>query len=163
MTPRHVAFGSITVMMLAACARAPLTRAAPAARSFLAVTVSDLVASERWYDANLGARRVAFSRAPSGFAESSTVANDYLMVELIHFAAEAPSDTALRDVRAIGLQKAGVWVISAIFDSTLAHLRTMHASFVGSVFSDTVINARSFIVKDNSGTLIQFFTPLSHR
>lgn len=149
--------------MLAACARAPLTRSAPSARSFLAVTVSDLEASERWYDAYLGARRVAFSRAPSGFAESSTVANEYLMVELIHFSAKAPSDTALRDVRAVGLQKAGAWVRSATFDSTLAHLRTMHASFVGSAFSDTLINARSFIVKDNSGTLIQFFTPLARQ
>lgn len=149
--------------MLTACARVPLTTSAPSARSFLAVTVSNLEASERWYEANLGARRVAFSRAPSGFAESSTVANDYLMVELIHFAARAPSDTALRDVRAVGLQKAGAWVSSATFDSTLTHLRTMHAAFVGSVFSDTVINARSFIVKDNSGTLIQFFTSLSRR
>ena len=33
-------------------------------------------------------------------------------------------------------------------------------AFVGGVFSDSATNARSFIVKDNSGVLIQFFTPI---
>ena len=129
-------------------------------QSFIAVTVADLDASVRWYETYLGAHRVAASRAPSGFAENVTVANDYLMAELIHFAAKAPTDTAIRDPRAVGLQKAGAWVTGATFDSTLEHLQRLQARFVGGVFSDSGTNARSFIVKDNSGVLIQFFTSI---
>lgn len=128
--------------------------------TFFAITVADLDASVRWYETYLGARRVAASRAPSGFAENATVANDYFMAELIHFAARAPSDTAIRDPRAVGLQKAGMWVDAATFDSTLARLRRLNATFVGGVFSDTTIKGRSFIVKDNSGALIQFFAAI---
>ena len=133
----------------------------PAQRqSFIAATVADLDASVRWYETYLGAHRVAASRAPSGFAENVTVANDYLMVELIHFAATAATDTAIRDPRAVGLQKAGAWVDRATFDWTLDHLQRLRASFVGGVFSDSATNARSFIVKDNSGVLIQLFTSI---
>jgi len=46
------------------------------------------------------------------------------------------------------------------FDSTLEHLRRLNATFVGGVFSDSTLKARSFIVKDNSGVLIQFFTSI---
>jgi hypothetical protein len=68
-------------------------------QSFFAITVADLDASVRWYETNLGARRIAASRAPSEFAENATMANDYFMAELIHFAAKAPSDTAIRAFR----------------------------------------------------------------
>jgi hypothetical protein len=48
----------------------------------------------------------------------------------------------------------------ATFDSTLQHLQHLQARFVGDVFSDSATNARSFIVRDNSGVLIQFFTSI---
>ena len=135
-------------------------RVADRHQAFMAITVADLDASVRWYETNLGARRIAASRAPSEFAENATMANDYFMAELIHFAAKAPTDTAVRDPRAVGLQKAGMWVDATTFDSTLARLRRLDAVFVGGVFSDSIIKGRSFIVKDNSGVLIQFFTPI---
>jgi len=77
-----------------------------------------------------------------------------------HTAAKAPSDTAIRDSRAVGLQKVGMWVDAVTFDSTLARLRRLNATFVGGVFSDSAIKGRSFIVKDNSGVLIQFFASI---
>lgn len=126
-------------------------------QAFVAITVADLDASVRWYETYLGAHRVSSSRAPAGVAENVTVANDYLMAELIHFAAKAPSDSALHDPHEVGLQKVGTWVDPARFDSTLAHLRRLDAKFIGAVYSDSAIKARSFIVKDNSGVLIQFF------
>jgi len=129
-------------------------RVADRHQAFMAITVADLDASVRWYETNLGARRIAASRAPSEFAENAT------MAELLHFAAKAPTDTAVRDPRAVGLQKAGMWVDATTFDSTLARLRRLDAVFVGGVFSDSIIKGRSFIVKDNSGVLIQFFTPI---
>jgi hypothetical protein len=130
-------------------------------QAFLAETVSDLAASERWYETHLGTRRIAHSKAPSGFAENSLIANDYLMVELIHFTEPAKSDTAIRDPRAVGMQKVGVFVEGPIFDSTLARLRRLNATFVGGVFTDSATHARMFIVKDNSAVLIQFFSALT--
>lgn len=129
-------------------------------QAFVAITVADLDASVRWYETFLGAHRVSSSRAPSGIAENVTVANDYLMAELIHFAAKATTDTAVRDPHQVGLQKVGAWVDPATFDSTLAHLHGLDAKFIGGVFSDSAIKARSFIVRDNSGVLIQFFAGL---
>ena len=144
-------------------ASAAAQRPSPHAQAFVAITVANLDASVRWYETFLGAHRVSASRAPSGIAENVTVANGYLMAELIHFAARAPTDTAVRDLRDVGLQKVGAWVEAATFDSTLAHLRRLDAKFIGGVFADSAIRARSFIVKDNSGVLIQFFAAISQR
>lgn len=127
----------------------------------MAATVADLDASIRWYETYLGMHRVSASRAPSGIADNVTVANDYLMTELIHFVAKPATDTAIRDPHDVGLQKVGTWVDPVTFDSTLARLRRLNARFVGGVFSDSAVKARSFIVKDNSGVLIQFFATIS--
>ena len=127
-------------------------------KGFAAVTVADLDSSSAWYERNLRTKRISYSRARSGVAENATVANDYMLVELIHFTATAPSDTSLVAERAIGLKKFGVWVSPQVFDTVLAHLQKEKASFLGRLFTDDKIEARSFIVKDNSGVLIQFFT-----
>jgi hypothetical protein len=124
-------------------------------RAFYAVTVANLEESVQWYETHLGAEPVARSL---GRAEIVMVANDYLMVELIHFADHAKGDTALVGSRAPGLKKAGAWLSPTVFDATLRRLQQLHAIFIGSVFADTAIQARSFIVKDASGTPVQFFT-----
>ncbi|MBI3791948.1 MAG: VOC family protein [Gemmatimonadetes bacterium] len=123
--------------------------------AYYAIVVADLDASIRWYERFMGMRRI--SRA-SGRAEIVCLTNDVMMVELIHFADRASTDTLLLDQRALGLTKAGVWVDSATFTATKSKLEEQGATFVGREFVDTQIRARSFIVKDNAGTLIQFFT-----
>ncbi|HUQ46740.1 MAG TPA: VOC family protein [Gemmatimonadaceae bacterium] len=127
-------------------------------KAFGAITVANLDSASAWYERNLGTKRVSYSRARSGVAENAVVANDYMMIELIHFTAKAPSDTTLVNSRDVGLQKLGVWVDRSTFEATLAHLQKQEATFLGGVFTDEKISARMFIVRDNSGVLIQFFT-----
>ncbi len=82
------------------------------------------------------------------------------MLELVHFTAPAPTDTAVVDDRSIGLKKCGVWVDAATFDSTYARLTRRAAKFAGGVFTDNAIHARTFIVRDNSANLLQYFAPV---
>jgi len=85
------------------------------------------------------------------------VGNDYLLVELIHFTAPAPTDTTTRDVHAVGFQKTGVYLGAKAYDEALARLRRLGASFVGGEFTDDRLRMRTFIVKDNSLNYLQFF------
>ncbi|HVF39262.1 MAG TPA: hypothetical protein VM939_05125 [Gemmatimonadaceae bacterium] len=126
-------------------------------KGFAAITVSDLASSEKWYQANLGTRRLSASRSPSGHAENVVVGNDYFIFELIHFAAKAPTDTVIAADRDIGLKKVGIWVDEKTFDLSFEHLTKSKARFIGGTFTDTVLKARSFLVQDNSGVIIQFF------
>jgi hypothetical protein len=129
-----------------------------ATRVFATVTVANLDSSSAWYERHLGTKQLSYSRARSGIAENAVVGNDYLLVELIHFTAKAPSDTSLVATRDIGLKKFGVWVSAQTFRQVLGHLQKEKATFVGGVFTDDKIGAMSFIVRDNSGVLIQFFS-----
>ena len=56
------------------------------------------------------------------------------------------------------MQKVGIWVEAAAFDSVYAHLSALKATFLGGVFTDNALKARTFIVRDNSGVLLQYFT-----
>ena len=130
-------------------------------RGFAAITIADLAATESWYESHLGTRRLSASRAPSGVGQNVVIGNDYFTFELIHFTAKAPSDTVQKNLRAVGLQKVGIWVATAVFDSVYRHLDARNATFLGGILTDRALNARTFIVRDNSGVLLQYFASMA--
>jgi hypothetical protein len=153
---------SLTVAVCgAALALASDSPAQQAGRGFAAITIADLAATESWYESHLGTRRLSASRAPSGVGQNVVIGNDYFTFELIHFAAPAPSDTVQKNLRAVGLQKVGIWVEAAVFDSVYRHLEARNATFVGGILTDRALNARTFIVRDNSGVLLQYFASMA--
>ena len=154
-------FSLIAVLGFAGWVSATDASAQQANRGFAAITVSDLAATERWFETHLGTRRLSASRAPSGVAQNVVIGNDYFVFELIHFAAEAPTDTVIKDVRAIGLQKVGVWVEPSVFDSIFRHLTARNATFLGGIITDNALKARTFIVRDNGAVLLQYFAPVA--
>lgn len=149
------------IVCVSACAATAPRAPAPRGAAFFAATVADLEASAQWYVTYLGTRRVSSSHAPSGIGETVVLANDFITAELIQFTESAPSDTVLRNLRSIGLKKTGVWVPPATFDALFQRLGERGATFVGGIIEDKALQARSFIVEDNSAILLQFFTPIS--
>ena len=137
-------------------ARTPDVPAFVARGAFFAVVVADLDATELWYKSKLGLRRVKRGKSPRVPAETVVLAGRNLYVELIHHDGKQLSriDNEAPVPRFI---KAGVIVTPLDFDVLATQLEKHGVS--ASVFEDKEMGVRSFLVKDNEGNLIQFFTP----
>jgi catechol 2,3-dioxygenase-like lactoylglutathione lyase family enzyme len=137
----------------------PPTADAPAfvARgAFFAVVVADLDATEFWYKSKLGLHRVKRGKSPRVPAETVVLAGRNLYVELIHHDGKQLSRIDNEDP-VPRLIKAGVIVAPRDFDVVAAQLEKHGVS--ATIFEDKEMGVRSFLVKDNEGNLIQFFTP----
>ena len=128
--------------------------------AFVALVVTDLEASERWYESNLALHLLKRSRSPRIPAETLVLEGRNLFVELIHFenAMSAKSSEAGDKVPAPGFIKVGMMVSGRDFDSLARRLQKRRVEFVGGVFEDKEMGVRTFLVKDNSGNRIQFFS-----
>jgi proline iminopeptidase len=123
---------------------------------YFALSVVDLEASVQWYSEMLGLREVVRRHGP---AEIANLVGDGLLVELIQLPQPTIDKTASNPTR-LGIRKVGAFVHQDTFNGLLERARAQKVEFVGGVFEDSALKLRSFIVKDNSGTLIQFFTAL---
>ena len=133
--------------------------------AFWAVVVADLDASERWYSDNLGLRRIKKSTAPNGSAEAVVLEGHGINVELVHFLDGKTSPLAQAGPKdgqrlGLGIFKTGITVTPQAFDQLTRRLHEHSVQFVGGVFEDKEMAMRSFIVRDNTGALIQFFARL---
>lgn len=128
--------------------------------AFFAVSVADLDASVAWY-------RETLELTPTRLPGSDTVRvallqGDGVIVELIEHGdavtLEEPLPSADRRYLVHGLFKAGFFV--ADLDATVTRLRERGARFRGEVFQDAVLGARSILLLDNSGNVLQLFERL---
>ncbi len=124
--------------------------------AFFAVVVADLDAAELWYKSKLGLHRVKRGRSPRVPAETAVLAGRNLYLELIHHDGKQLSRIDNEDP-VPRLIKAGVVVASPDFDSVAAQLEKHGVR--ATIFEDKEMGVRSFLMKDNEGNLIQFFTP----
>jgi catechol 2,3-dioxygenase-like lactoylglutathione lyase family enzyme len=129
--------------------------------AFWAIVVADIDASERWYLENLGLRRIKKGTAPNGKSETVVLGGHGIYAELVHYlqdkdpqAQAGPKDGQRLQ---LGICKTGLTVSPQDFDAILHHLRQRQAALVGRVISDDEMGMRAFIVRDNTGNLIQFF------
>ena len=129
--------------------------------AFWAIVVANLDASEHWYVENLGLQRVKKGTAPNGKSETLVLGGHGIFVEIVHFfedkhpqAQAGPKDGQRLQ---LGIFKTGVTVSPQDFDGLLQYLQQRNAEFIGRVFNDDEMGVRSFIVRDNTGNLIQFF------
>lgn len=123
--------------------------------AFLAVVVTDLDASVHWYGSNLGLHLVKRGRSPRVAAETVVLGGHNLFVELIHHEG-ATLPRIDNEASVPRLIKAGVIVGQRDFDALAAFLRTR--SIKAGIFEDKEMGVRTFLLTDNDGNLIQFFT-----
>lgn len=132
------------------------------AGSFFALSVKDLNASSAWYQQKLGFREVHQSAAPDGKSRAILLEHDGAILELIHHK-QAVAGTALRkDYKAYlvhGIFKVGFIVQDA--DHTLQRLKANGVQIANGPFTDDALHMRSFIIRDNEGNYIQFFSKVS--
>jgi catechol 2,3-dioxygenase-like lactoylglutathione lyase family enzyme len=124
--------------------------------AFIAVVVADLDASERWYESNLGLRLIKRGKSPRMPAETAVLGGHNLFVELIHH--DGKQLPRIENEAAVPrLIKAGMTVAQKDFEEIAGYFEKR--GLKAGIFEDKEMGVRSFIVKDNEGNLIQFFTP----
>lgn len=124
--------------------------------AFVAIVVTDLDASVHWYESNLGLSLVKRGESPRVPAETVVLRGHNLFVELIHHEGKAlprvDNEAAVPRVL-----KAGVIVSPKDFDALASYLEKR--GIEAGIFEDKEMRVRSFLIRDNEGNLIQFFTP----
>jgi catechol 2,3-dioxygenase-like lactoylglutathione lyase family enzyme len=123
--------------------------------AFFAIVVTDLDASVRWYESNLGLHFVKRGKSPRVPAETVVLGGHNLFVELIHHDGNALTRID-NEASVPRLLKAGVIVAPKDFDRIAGYLQKRGVD--AGIFEDKEMGVRSFLFTDNDGNLIQFFT-----
>ena len=126
--------------------------------SFIALSVANLEAAERWYIDHFGLE--ARSRSSYGTVKSVVLAADGLEVELIANT-EARGPRLSLETGAFGIVKAGFVV--ADFERAVAALRQDGVQFVAGPFPPRTDQRANALVRDNEGNLIQLFGSFAPR
>lgn len=158
--------GTLLVLAFITGARPARAQVSVVGPSFVALSVPDLAASIAWYRGVFGGEVVFEAASPDSSTKVAMVAGSGVRVELVwHRSARSLSAHAGRELppdQAFGPAKIGFFVTD--LDSTLAVLRARHATVEGTWLdrpatlpaSDTLWT-RNILVRDNSGTYVQFF------
>ncbi|MEW5916578.1 MAG: VOC family protein [Gemmatimonadota bacterium] len=143
-------------------AQVPAVPADPAFETrgaFLGISVADLDASTRWYAEKFG-MRVVFAPPPQGGFTGRVLQGGGLTLELLHNASAAPLRSVAPSVKHTtmvhGIFKGGVFVDN--YDQTLSTLRARGVDVAMGPFPSRDGMPANFIVRDNGGNLIQFFS-----
>jgi catechol 2,3-dioxygenase-like lactoylglutathione lyase family enzyme len=122
--------------------------------SFFAISVPDLQASTKWYTEKLGLRSILSVPKQPGAVGVNVLQGNGLTVELQqHDGAQPVTRGAPSDRH--GIFKVGVVVKD--FDATLAMLRARGVAIAMGPWPKRSDQPAQVIVRDTSGTLIQFF------
>ena len=124
--------------------------------AFIALVVTDLNASLRWYQSNLDLHLIKQGRSTRVAAETAVLSGHNIFVELIHYTDRSLAKREINDAAPVaGPMKVGAIVDPLGFDALTKDLQN-HRLEVRS-FEDKEMACRSFIVQDSDGNLIQFF------
>jgi catechol 2,3-dioxygenase-like lactoylglutathione lyase family enzyme len=126
--------------------------------AFFAISVPDMEASAKWYSEKLGLK-VAMRDPKKNKIAVTVLAGGGLIVELIQADDAMPlrkAAPAITDEYLIhGIFKSGVFVDD--LDKVLAMLKARNVEIAYGPFPAKENAMKNFIIKDNSGNLIQFF------
>jgi catechol 2,3-dioxygenase-like lactoylglutathione lyase family enzyme len=155
-------YGCLAALLLCASGAAaqgqpPATDGRPsftAQGAFVAIVVTDLDASVRWYQSNLGLHLVKRGKSPRVPAETVVLGGHNLFVELIHHEGKALPRVD-NEASVPRVLKAGMIVSQKDFDAVATYLQKRGID--AGIFEDKEMGVRSFIFRDNDGNLIQFF------
>ena len=122
--------------------------------SFFAISVPDLEASTKWYTEKFGLRSILSVPKKPGAAGVNVLQGNGLTVEIQQHDGAEPVARGAPSERQ-GIFKVGVFVKD--FDATLAQLRARGVTIFMGPFPKRSDQPAQVIVRDTSGTLIQFF------
>lgn len=123
--------------------------------AFVAIVVTNLDASVHWYESSLGLHVVKRGKSPRVPAEAVVLGGHNLFVELIHHDGKQLPRVD-NEASLPRLLKAGVIVGQKDFDAVAAYLQKRGVET--GIFEDKELGVHSFLLRDNDGNLIQFFT-----
>ena len=127
---------------------------------FFAISVPNLETSLKWYTENLDLTPVRLPASPK--VKVALLKGQGLLVELVEHAEAFDLEARLPGVGehhlVHGLFKVGFFVED--LNATVGRLKKRGVRFKGSVFTDDVANARSILLLDNNGNMIQLFERL---
>jgi catechol 2,3-dioxygenase-like lactoylglutathione lyase family enzyme len=122
--------------------------------AFIAVSVADLDASEKWYTEKLSLKRVMQGGRTGRLGGFVVLEGNGLIIELVkHDDSIRPSSSSAELVQ--GFFKAGA--IVADFDRTAALLRAGGVEIVIGPFAARETVRANLVFKDNAGNLVQLF------
>lgn len=130
--------------------------------SFFALSVKDLNATSAWYKQKLGFHEIKQGASPDGKSRAIILERDGAVLELIHHK-QAVNGTALRkDYKPYlvhGIFKVGFIVQDA--DHTMQRLKANGVPIANGPYTDEPMHMRTFMIRDNEGNYIQFFSKVS--
>src|ERR1700749_1757912 len=123
--------------------------------AFIAIVVTDLDASVQWYQSNLGLRVIKSGRSARVPAQTVVLGGHGMFIELIHHDGK-PQRRLDNEASVPRLIKAGMILSGQDFEALAKYFgqRDIEAE----IFADKEMKARSFLIRDGEGNLIQFFT-----
>ncbi|HEV7513599.1 MAG TPA: VOC family protein [Candidatus Acidoferrum sp.] len=128
--------------------------------SFYALLVPQANEAAEWYRDYLGFSVIRSTEGPGGTSRTIMLAQQGVLLEII----EARGSFNLQSVTnkktnlLQGIRKVGIVIEGEDFDRLHSALVRKKATFIGDVFTDHGLKMRSFIVRDTSGNLVQFFS-----
>lgn len=141
-----------------ASAPRPQSPVLAATGAFLAVSVTDLEASVRWYSETLGLTVVMGAPKRDGIA-FAVLEGGGVIVEMVQrdtaTPARGPGSGPVTDGSVLGVFKAGVIVED--FDKLLASFKARNVAIAYGPYAAKEGRRANLIIEDNSGNLIQFF------
>jgi extradiol dioxygenase family protein len=130
--------------------------------SFFALLVPDAPASAKWYQEMLGFHSLRDSTGPGGKSRTIMLEAQGVIIEIIQIQESfAVNDvTERREDRLQGIKKIGIVISNESFDAVHRALKAKKVTFLGDVFQDQDLKMRTFVIKDNFGNRVQFFSNL---
>jgi Glyoxalase/Bleomycin resistance protein/Dioxygenase superfamily len=128
--------------------------------SFYALLVPQANEAAEWYRDYLGFSVIRSNEGPGGTSRTIMLEQQGVLLEII----EARGSFNLQSVTSKkanllrGIRKVGIVIEGEGFDVLHSALVRKKARFIGGVFTDDGLKMRSFIVRDNSGNLVQFLS-----
>jgi catechol 2,3-dioxygenase-like lactoylglutathione lyase family enzyme len=128
--------------------------------SFCALLVPNARESAQWYRDYLGFSIIRSADGPNGASHTVMLEESGVLLEIIEardsFAFQRVTRRRVNQLQ--GIRKFGIVIDANDFEALHSSLATKEATFMGDVFTDDGLNMQSFIVQDNNGNLIQFFS-----
>ena len=135
----------------------PVAQAEAPGTAFWAISVPDLDATIEWYSERLGFRLI--HSAQRGDIRVALLRSADVVLEVVSIptaiAREQVAPPIERDFQLHGVFKVGVFVED--LEAQISRLETRGVEFVSEIYYDPNLDARSAIVKDNSGNSVQLF------
>jgi hypothetical protein len=128
--------------------------------SFYALLVPQASEAAEWYRDYLGFSVTRSVEGPGGKSRTIMLEQHGVLLEIIEASGSFNLQSATnKQINLLeGIRKVGFVIERKEFDKLQGALVRKKATFIGNIFADDGLGMRSFIVQDNSGNLIQFFS-----